>query len=76
MDFSNLGTLYLVLFVLAGVLGIVLIICWIVLPFTIMGTKALLRDILREQKRTNDLLTRPALPAGLEPEPRSTAPWR
>jgi hypothetical protein len=34
----------------------VLIVCWIILPFAIIGTKPLLRQLIAEQKRTNDLL--------------------
>jgi hypothetical protein len=40
----------------AFVLGIILVICWIILPIAIIGTKPLLRDILAEQRRTNALL--------------------
>jgi len=42
----------------AGLFLLVLGICWIILPFAILGTKPLLRQILAEQKRTNDLLNR------------------
>ena len=38
-------------------LGAVLVIVWIVLPFAVFGTKPLLRAVLREQQRTNELLT-------------------
>lgn len=38
------------------VLGLVLTVVWIVLPFAVIGTKALLRQILREQQVTNQLL--------------------
>jgi len=41
----------------ATVVGVVLAICWIVfLPFALIGTKPLLRQILAEQTRTNELL--------------------
>lgn len=40
------------------VLVLVLVVCWIVLPFAIIGTKPLLRELLAEQKRTNSLLNR------------------
>lgn len=30
--------------------------CWIVLPFALIGTKAILRELVREQQRTNALL--------------------
>jgi hypothetical protein len=46
------STVYIILFLL----GIVLVIGWIVLPFAIIGTKPILRDLLREQRRTNELL--------------------
>lgn len=46
------GTLYIALVVL----GLVLLVCWIVLPFALIGTKPILRSLLREQRRTNDLL--------------------
>jgi uncharacterized membrane protein len=35
---------------------VVLVIAWIVMPFAIIGTKPLLRDLLSEQRRTNELL--------------------
>lgn len=36
--------------------GLVLLICWIVLPFALIGTKSILRELVREQRRTNSLL--------------------
>jgi len=35
---------------------IVLLIAWIVLPFAVLGTKPLLRELLAEMKRMNELL--------------------
>ena len=35
---------------------IVLAICWIILPFAILGTKPLLYQLLAETRRTNELL--------------------
>lgn len=35
---------------------LVLAICWIILPFAVIGTKPLLRELIKEQKRTNELL--------------------
>lgn len=49
---SGIGVLYFALVVFA----IVLAICWIVLPFALIGTKPLLRRLLEEQRRANDLL--------------------
>ena len=37
-------------------LAVVMVVCWIVLPFAIIGTKPLLRQLLKEQPRTNELL--------------------
>jgi hypothetical protein len=38
------------------VFGVVLAIAWIVLPFALIGTKPLLRQLIAEAKRTNALL--------------------
>jgi len=46
------------LMLVAVIFGIVLLICWIVLPFAVIGTKGLLRDLLHEQRRTNELLAK------------------
>jgi len=55
------GTLYLVFFIF----GIVIAICWIILPFALIGTKPLLRQLIAEVKRNNELLDQrlPALKA-------------
>lgn len=46
-------------FELVFVLGfLVLTIAWIVLPFALIGIKPLLRDLLAESKRANDLRER------------------
>lgn len=42
--------------------AIVLLVVWIVLPFGVLGTKPLLRQLLAEQRRTNALLERIAPP--------------
>lgn len=45
------------LFVVAIVIfGVVLAIAWIILPFALIGTKALLRELIEETRRTNTLL--------------------
>lgn len=49
---EGLGSIYLLLVFLL----FVLVICWIVLPFAIIGTKPLLKAILAEQRRMNTLL--------------------
>ncbi|RYF30622.1 MAG: hypothetical protein EOO23_04740 [Comamonadaceae bacterium] len=38
------------------VLGILIAILWILLPFAVFGSKDLLRELIREQKRNNELL--------------------
>lgn len=46
-------------FYLAGmILLAILVVCWIVLPIAVIGTKPILRQILAEQQRTNALLER------------------
>lgn len=47
---------YDILIIIAFFAGIALVIAWIVLPFAIIGTKPLLRQLLHEVQRTNDLL--------------------
>jgi uncharacterized protein YoxC len=47
------GTAYLILFIF----GLILAIAWIILPFALIGTKPLLRELLKEQRRTNALLS-------------------
>ena len=49
---ATFGTLYLIVFIF----GVVLAICWIVLPFALIGTKPLLRQLIAETQRTNALL--------------------
>jgi len=51
---DGLVTLYLIAVVFAFVLAI----CWIILPFALIGTKPILRALLQETKRTNELLER------------------
>lgn len=38
------------------VLGLVLVIAWIVLPFAVIGTKPLLRELISETRKTRLLL--------------------
>ena len=52
---AGLGVLYLI----GVVFLIVLAICWLILPFALIGTKPLLRQLIQEQKRTNELLSAP-----------------
>ncbi|MDP3835043.1 MAG: hypothetical protein Q8Q82_13860 [Hydrogenophaga sp.] len=41
---------------LLGLLVLLIAILWILMPFAIFGTKDLLRELLREQKKTNEIL--------------------
>jgi len=45
-----------VLYLLLTVFGVILAICWLVLPFALIGTKPLLRELIGEMKETNRLL--------------------
>lgn len=40
------------------IFGFVLSVCWIILPLALIGTKPLLRRLIEEQERTNELLAR------------------
>lgn len=48
-----LSTWLVLVFIVAG---FVLIISWIVLPFAVFGLKRLMRDVVHQQQRTNELL--------------------
>lgn len=45
-----------VVMLLLGLLVLLIAILWILMPFAIFGTKDLLRELLREQKKTNEIL--------------------
>ena len=53
---ETLGGVYLIVMLFLVVLAI----CWIILPFALIGTKPILRQILAEAKRTNELLAQVA----------------
>ena len=55
-------------YVLALMLLIIVMVCWIILPFAIIGTKPLLRELIFQLKRQNDLLDQ-RLP-GIRPPPK------
>jgi hypothetical protein len=48
-----------ILYLIGVIFVIVLAICWIILPFALIGLKPLLRELIKEQKRTNELLGSP-----------------
>jgi hypothetical protein len=37
---------------------VLLAVCWLILPFTVLGVNRLLRQLIAEQQRTNELLSR------------------
>jgi hypothetical protein len=72
--FAGLAGLPITLLVMiAFALLVVLVVLWIALPFALFGTKPLLRQLIAEQKRTNDLLDR-RLPQFRRPEPSDMPP--
>lgn len=48
------------LILMLGLFGVVLLIVWIILPFAVLGTKPLLRELVIAQRRTNELLEQAA----------------
>ena len=50
------GETFGILILIATIVGIALVVAWIVLPFAVIGTKPLLRDLLKEARQTNELL--------------------
>ncbi len=45
-----------VVVLLLGLLVLLIAVLWILMPFAIFGTKDLLRELIREQKKTNEIL--------------------
>lgn len=48
------------LYVVLVVLGVVLLVLWVLLPFAVFAMKDVLRKLLKEQQRTNELLMQQA----------------
>lgn len=67
-----MGAIGGVVMLLLGLLVLLIGILWILMPFAIFGTKDLLRELIREQKKTNELLSADAKRArasgGLKPD--------
>ena len=53
---TGLGAVGILFVVAAFIFLLVLAICWIILPFALIGTKPLLRQLLAEMRRNNALL--------------------
>lgn len=45
-----------VVIVLLVLLALLIYVLWILMPFAVFGTKDLLRELIKEQKRTNEIL--------------------
>lgn len=57
MDYLSAGaSIVMVLALVAIVLCVTLVICWIVVPFAVVGLKPLVRELIREQQATNKLI--------------------
>jgi len=54
MSTGATGTLLLVL----AIVGLIVLVLWVLLPFALFGVKPLLRQLVHEQRRTNELLYR------------------
>ena len=67
-----MGAIGGVVMLLLGLLVLLIGILWILMPFAIFGTKDLLRELIREQKKTNELLSaeakRDRASAGFKPD--------
>jgi hypothetical protein len=59
MDPSAFGTLF---WLAVFIFGVILAIAWLILPFALIGTKPLLRDLIAEVRRTNALLEQRRIP--------------
>ena len=46
------------LILFAWVLPFVLVICWTLLPFAMIGIKPLLRELIQKQRKANELLAK------------------
>jgi len=51
------------------VLGLVLAVLWILVPFAIFGIKPVLQDILRELRKANAIAEARTSPGSVRPEP-------
>lgn len=45
-----------IVIVLLALLALLIYVLWILMPFAVFGTKDLLRELIREQKKTNEIL--------------------
>ena len=52
----GLSALGITVIVAIAILWLVLVVLWTILPFAVFGIKGLLRDLIKEQHRTNRLL--------------------
>ena len=55
-NLSGGASIVMVLALVAILLCVMLVVCWIVLPFAVIGMKPLVREVIREQQATNKLI--------------------
>jgi ABC-type sulfate transport system permease component len=48
------------LVLVASIVGLIIAVLWILLPFAVFGSKDILRELVEQQKRTNALLDQQA----------------
>lgn len=53
---GDLASVNLTLAIVVVVFGLILLVLWLLLPFAVFASRRLLRDILAEQRKTNELL--------------------
>ena len=59
----------------AVIFGIILMVCWIVLPFAVLGIKPLMKEQIAASKRTNALLEQLINDSRASPT-KSVATWK
>jgi heme exporter protein D len=67
MEFWAMGGIAWLVWLAIAIFCLILAIAWIILPFALIGTKPLLRELIAETRRTNALLEQRASPASLDP---------
>jgi hypothetical protein len=62
MEMLGMGGIGWLVGLAIGIFFLILAIAWIILPFALIGTKPLLRELIAETRRTNALLEQRKLP--------------
>lgn len=63
-----------VLMIVGAIFALILTILWILVPFALFGIKPLLRELITEQRRANELAARIAATPAPAPAPVVVAP--